>query len=100
MKAKFTFSDCWDDLEVEFFRNTELEFIPPADMQFNFEPHPFELFVDTVTWYPDEGLLIVIFDYPHHESKEGFIASVRKIIAQNDWEYRANQKGAEIIDKI
>ena len=54
LKAKFTFSDCWDDLEVEFFRNTELEFIPPAGMQFNFQPHPFELFVDIVIWYPDE----------------------------------------------
>ena len=100
MKVKFMFSDCWDDIEVEFVRNTKLEFIPPAGMQFNFEPDSFELFVDTVIWYSNERLLVVIFDYPHHDSKEGFIASVRKIIAQNEWEYRANQKAAEIIDMI
>ena len=100
MKAKFMFSYCWGDIEVQFSRNTELEFVPSEGMQFMFEPDPFELFVDTVIWYHNEGMLVIGFDYPHHDSKEGFVEAVRVVIDQNKWEYRANKKGAEIIDMI
>ena len=100
MKAKFTFSDCWDGMEVQFSRDTELEFVPFISMQFNFKPDLFELFVDTVIWHHNEGVLVVGFEYPHHDSKEAFVKAVRKMINQNQWQYQANKKAAEIIDMI
>ena len=59
-----------------------------------------KLFVDTVIWHHNKRLLIVSFDYPQHNSEKGFIEDVRAVLDQNKWEYRANKKGAEIIDMI
>ena len=100
MKAELRFSNCWDDIEIEFIKNTELEFVPFKGMQFMFEPDPFELFVDIVMWPDNKSLLVVGFDYPHHDNKEDFIEAVKAILNQNEWEYRANKKGTEIIDMI
>ena len=93
MKAKFTFSDLWqaENLEVQYWRDTELEFVPFIGMQFNFPPAPFELFVDVIMWDHDKNVLIVGFDYPKHDSKENFIESVRSIIADGLWKYQFNK---------
>ncbi|GAF99629.1 unnamed protein product [marine sediment metagenome] len=100
MKAKLVFSDLWEDMEVQFYRKTELEFVPSEGMQFNLEPDPFELFVNTTIWYHDEGLLIVLFRDVEHISREHFIDSVRATIGLGDWKYRADKKGGEIINMI
>lgn len=100
MKAKFMFSDCWGDIEIQFFRDTELEFVPIESMRFNFEPEAFELIVDVVEWNHDEGILIVGFDYPNYNSKEDFVEAVKVIIEQGEWQYQACKKGAEIIGMI
>lgn len=100
MKTRLMFTDFWEEAEVQFYRETELEFVPAVGMQFNFKPDPFELFVDAVRWYHDEGELVISFDCPGHESKQEFIKAVRTVIACNKWKYRANKKAAEIIDVI
>ena len=100
MKAKLVVSDLWEGMEVQFYRKTELEFVPADGMQFNFAPEAFELLVDTTIWYHDEGLIIVIFKDVEHIRKEDFIDSIRAILKSNGWEYLADKKGGEIIDMI
>ena len=100
MKAKFVFSCCCEDMEVQFSRYTDLDFVPIEGMQFIFEPDPFELFVDGVMWYHNDGVLVVGFGHLHYADKEEFIEAVRVVIDRNEWQYRADKKDAEIIDMI
>ena len=102
MKVKFTFNDLWEEenIEIEYWREAELGFVPFEGMQFNFEPDPFELFVDIIIWEHEEGILIVGFDYPQHVSKETFIEAVRATVVGGRWQWHANKAGRELIDRI
>lgn len=100
MKARLIFNDLWEDMEVQFFMDTELEFVPPSGIQFNFAPEPFELFVDTTMWFHNEGLLIVMFNDCEHTSKEHFIDSIRAVVMQDNWKHQTDKRGGELIDTI
>ncbi len=97
MKAELMFSVCWQDMWVEFSRKTELEFVPREGMEFMFEPEPFELFVDIVIWFHDQGLLAVSFTEIEYKSKEEFIKAVMDLIADRVWNFRASKDAARII---
>ena len=51
-------------------------------------------------WYHDEGVLVVSFNEVLCQSKEEFSAAIRPFLGKNEWEYRANKKGHEIIKAI
>ena len=97
MKAKLIFADLWKDVEIRFSKDTELQFVPAEGMQFMFEPQAFELFVDTVIWHHDEGLLFVMFSERRYNSRDEFIDSARAVIELGEWQYRANKKAAKIL---
>ncbi|MHC4639652.1 MAG: hypothetical protein ACYTBP_04215 [Planctomycetota bacterium] len=100
MKAKLVFAEYCDEIQVDFKRETELEFLPYEGMQFIFESSPFELFVNMMIWYYDEGILLISFNDIVHETKEELIESIRPTLARNQWQYSANKKGGEIIKML
>lgn len=100
MKANFMFAGEWEGTYVEFNRKSELDFVPPEGMRFMFEPGGFEVFVDLTIWYHDEGVLVVSFQDMLYESKEEFLMAIRPFLNGNEWEYRANKEGNEIIKGI
>ena len=96
MKVVFMFGDCWEGMEVGFRREVELGFLPVVGMRFDFEPRPFELFVEGVMWFHDGGELLVSFDCPQHGSKGEFIEAVKIVIACGEWGCHANEKGRQV----
>ncbi len=100
MKAELMFTVYRQDMRVEFSRKTELEFVPREGMQFTFKPEPFELVVEIVMWFHDQGVLAVSFADIECESEQEFTEAVMDLIADSKWTYRADKEAARLIKPL
>ncbi len=100
MRARLVFHDFWEDLAVEFFKLTNLHFIPPENMQFHFESRLEMLVVEFAYWNEDEKILYVMLCNTHHPNKTNFIKSLKANLNIEGWYNSPNCKTVRIVDKI